>query len=84
MVSKIATTAGKFILKKVGNATAKKYIDTYDYISDRILMGAKPLNIGEDEEMACYRQYPNDIVRCKAVGDKARYDYRHPWKSKRK
>lgn len=84
MVSKIVTKIGKYVAKKATNETLKNVFDTYDYISDRISMGARPLNVGEDEEMACYRQYPHDTARCKAIGDKIRYDYNHPWKSKRK
>ena len=32
-----------------------------------------------------YKAMPYDKSGfCKAVGDKARYDYHHPWKSKKK
>ena len=84
MVSKIVTTAGKFVAKKIGNATAKKYVDTYNYITDRNFAGSKPLNVGE-EALRCYKAMPYDKSGfCKSVGDKARYDYHHPWKSKKK
>lgn len=54
-MSKIVTKIGKYVAKKAANETLKNVFDTYDYISDRISMGARPLNVGEDEEMACYR-----------------------------
>ena len=85
MVSKVVTTAGKFVAKKVANKTMKKVFDTYDYISDRNLAGSKPLNVGEEESLRCYKAMPYDKSGfCKLVGDKARYDYHHPWKSKKK
>lgn len=77
--------AGKFVAKKVANKTMKEVFDTYDYIADRNLVGSKSLNIGEEETLRCYKAMPYDKSGfCKAVGDKARYDYHHPWKFKKK
>ncbi len=78
---------GVFIqdLNPTGSATAKKYVDTYNYISDRNFVGSKPLNVGEEDALRCYKATPYDKSGfCKSVGDKARYDYHHPWKSKKK
>ncbi|MBR5599610.1 MAG: hypothetical protein IKW39_06180 [Alphaproteobacteria bacterium] len=49
------------------------------------MVGSKPLNVGEEESLRCYKAMPYDKSGfCKLVGDKARYDYHHPWKSKKK
>lgn len=45
MVNKLVTTVGKFAARKIANKTAEKIFDTYDYASDRVLFGSKPLNI---------------------------------------
>ncbi len=31
----------------------------------------------------CYKKYPNEEARCRALGDKIRDDYHHPWRSKK-
>ncbi len=89
MVNKFIISAGKYAVKKIGNTainkTMENIFDTYDYVTDRIGTGSKPLNIGEEDSLRCYKAMPYDKTGfCKAVGDKARYNYSHPWKFKRK
>ena len=83
MVNKLVTFAAKKAGGKTFEKTIEKASDTYDYIKDRIRWGIKPLNIGEDESLECYRKYPNDKTRCKALGDKIRDNYHHPWRTKK-
>ena len=83
MVSKIVTSVGRYAIKKIGNKTMEKAWDDYGNMKRKIInetLGVKPLNVGEDEEMACYRQYPNDTTRCRAVGDRIRDEYRRTGK----
>lgn len=78
MVSKIITTAGRYAVKKISNKTINKVVEKINEpfaAFNREILGIKPLNVGEDEEMACYRQYPNDTTRCRAVGDRIREEY---------
>lgn len=81
MVSKIVTTAGKFILKNTGKSIGKKISDTYDYLNDRIGFGSRPLNVGENETLECLKRFPNDFDRCKAIGNDIRNNYHHPLQS---
>jgi hypothetical protein len=78
MVNKIVTTVGKFIAKKSGKSLGNKISDTFDYVNERIGMGSKPLNIGENETLDCYKKYPNDVYRCNKIGDKIREEYHNP------
>lgn len=60
MISKLVTTiAQKTITKKVAGKAFDKAIektsDTYNYVKDRVRWGIKPLNIGEEETLACYK-----------------------------
>ena len=80
MVNKIVSTAGKFIAKKSGKALGNKIFDTFDYLNERIATGSKPLNIGENETLDCYKKYPNDSSHCNKIGDKIRENYHHPWR----
>lgn len=85
MVNKLITTTGKMAAKKVASKTAEKIFDTYGYVADRTGIGSKSLDAGEEDTLKCYQAMPYDTTGfCKAVGNKARYDYHHPWKSKRK
>lgn len=83
MVSKIVTTIGGFAVKKLGNATIKKAVEQVDKpfaAFNREVLGIKPLNVGEEEELSCFRQYPNDIKRCEKLGQKIRDEYRQTGK----
>lgn len=79
MVYKIVSTAGKFIAKKSGKALGNKIFDTLDYLNERIGTGSKPLNVGENEMLDCYKKYPNDVLRCNKIGDRVRKEYHNPW-----
>lgn len=84
MVNKFITKGAKFVAKKVGSKILENTIDTVDYVSDRIGMGSKPLNIGEDESIKCYKAMPYDKSGfCENVGNRVRENYHHPWKSKK-
>jgi len=83
MVNKLVTTGLKFAAKKTGGAVFKKMSDTYEYISDRTGLGAKPLNVGEEELLECYRKYPNNQEKCREENKKFRDNYHHPWRSKK-
>ena len=83
MVSKIVTSVGRYAIKKIGNNAINKIVEKIDETFaafNREILSIKPLSVGEDEEMACYRQYPNDTTRCRAVGDRIREEYRRTGK----
>ncbi len=84
MVNKLVTKGAKFVARKVGSKILENTIDTLDYLNDRIGMGAQPLNVGEDETVRCYKAMPYDQSGfCENVGKRIRYNYNHPWKSKK-
>ncbi|MCM1324860.1 MAG: hypothetical protein NC218_12160 [Acetobacter sp.] len=83
MVNKLVTAGIKFAAKKSGSALLKKVSDTATYIGDRTGLGSKPLNVGEEELLECYRKYPNTPDKCRAEDEKFKDNYHHPWRSKK-
>lgn len=78
MMNKIVTTVGQYAVKKIGNKTLTKTMERFDEpfaTFNREILGVKSLNVGEDEELACYRQYPYDIERCRDIGNRLRGEY---------
>lgn len=83
MVNKIVTNLGRYVVKRIGNKVINKMVEKIDEpfaAFNREILGIKPLNLGEDEEMACYREYPHDNVRCQAIGNEIREEYRRTGK----
>ncbi len=78
MMNKIVTTVGRYAVKKIGNKSLENAWEDYGNFRRKIfnnVTGIKSLNVGEDEEMACYRQYPHDVVRCRGIGNRVREEY---------
>lgn len=71
MISKIATKVGSFALRKISNTAIDKSVQKLNKPYGefkREIMQIKPLNIGEDKSMHCYRTMPNDTSGfCKKV-----------------
>ena len=71
MMNKIATGVASFALRKIGNATIDKTVQRFNEPYRRFKQettGIKPLNVGEDESMRCYRAMPYDSTGfCKKV-----------------
>lgn len=83
MVSRIVTTIGRSAIKKIGNTAIKKTVEKFDkpYSTfNREIFGIKSLNVGEHEELDCYRQYPNASSGCVDVGNKVRNNYHNTGK----
>lgn len=83
MVGKIITIVGKSALKKVGNTAIKKVVEKIDKpfaAFNREVLGIKQLNVGEDEELDCYKRYPNNVEWCKRLGQQIRKDYQETGK----
>ena len=63
MINKIATTVASFALRNVGNTaidkTVQKFNEPYRQFKQEIF-GIKPLNVGEDKSMRCYKAMPYD------------------------
>lgn len=84
MVSKLVTTIARKVGGKALEKSAEKLSDTYDYVSDRVRWGIKPLNMGEEESLNCYKYMPQDKTGfCDSVGNSKREQYHHPWRSKK-
>ncbi len=85
MVNKLVTEAVTWVAKKAGNKALEKASETYSNVKQKILnesLFAKPLNVGEDEGLACRRYLLNNPEGCTDWEDHIRKEYNRTGKYK--
>lgn len=85
MVNKLVSNAVVWGAKKLGNKALEKASETYDNFHQKILNESflpKPLNVGEDEGLACHRYLPNKKEGCPAWENHIRKEYQRTGKYK--
>ena len=82
MMNKIAQVAFKTVAKKTGSTILQKAVWPLEKL-DKEWSGGRPLNVGEDESMRCYRAMPKDSTGfCKKIMEYEANKYRKTGKYK--
>ncbi len=78
MVNKLATSVGRYAVKKIANKFLDKAVERISKPYERLkreVFGIKPLNVGEKELIQCLQNKKNSSNYCKSVGEKVRKVY---------
>ena len=78
MVNKLATSVGRYAVKKIANKSLDKAVERISKPYERLkreVFGIKPLNVGEKELIQCLQNKKNSSNYCKSVSEKARKVY---------
>ena len=71
MTSKIVTTLGRQVVRKIGKSGLTKIFEKVDEpfaTFNREIFGIMPLIVGEMEELRCYSRHPNSTSKCNELG----------------